>query len=84
MREGDRNSKFFHQKASSKRHMNHISRLQDDASVWKENDQLNSLVTDYFQSLFSSSHRETNMDFLTPLVDRVTPVMNVELSKVFT
>lgn len=56
LREGDRNLKFFHQKVSSWRRKNRISRLQVDDGVWKEEDQLNKLVTDFFQSMFSSTN----------------------------
>ena len=52
---GDRNTNFFHNFASARKKRNYIKRLLDDSGVWRENNEaMRSLITEYFQHLFSA------------------------------
>ena len=49
LRRGDRNTKFYHQYASSRRRRNLIKRLKNNNDEWVEgNDNLKPLIFDYF------------------------------------
>ena len=55
---GDKNTKFFHRKASKRRRRNSISRLEDEHGTWHEGDySIGSIVTSCFQSFFNSNGR---------------------------
>lgn len=56
LREGDRNTQFFHSRASNRRKQNNILRLKGEDGRWVENEEeVCSLVSRYFSDLFSSS-----------------------------
>lgn len=74
----------FTKKAPSRRCKNRIIHLKNSNGEWKEDNQLNALITDYFQSIFTSSNPTNALDFLEPLRGRITEPMNAELSKEFT
>ncbi|KAK8689513.1 hypothetical protein V6N13_088228 [Hibiscus sabdariffa] len=85
LREGDRNTKFFHERAKSRRKKNAISvlvdssgrRVDDKAGIF-------GVVVDYFTNLYRSSHGATSVEILAAIETRVTPVMNSELCRDFT
>ena len=46
---GDRNTSFFHQKASNRKQRNFINDLTDDSGVWHKDDQsMERIILDYF------------------------------------
>ncbi|XP_055962333.1 uncharacterized protein LOC126687828 [Mercurialis annua] len=53
---GDRNTKFFHQKASNRKKNNNIHRLRDDSGVWQYGEDIKGVVVNYFHELFSSGN----------------------------
>lgn len=78
---GDGNSKYFHTKASNKRCKNRILKLHDENGEWKEGNQLDELIVDYFQSIVSASIQDGPMEFLETLEGCVTDTLNEDLSK---
>lgn len=53
---GDRNTSFFHAKASARHKKNYIERLMDANDVWKDDDSnMEEIVVDYYNNLFTSS-----------------------------
>jgi hypothetical protein len=84
MKEGDRNTKYFHSVASERRRVNKIKKLRrEDGSVVEEEGAKKEVVTNYFINLFSSNVG-TRMDELLSQIDsRVTPEMNELLCKEF-
>uniref|UniRef100_A0A803Q5L9 CCHC-type domain-containing protein n=1 Tax=Cannabis sativa TaxID=3483 RepID=A0A803Q5L9_CANSA len=56
LKEGDQNSKYFHAMATSRKRNNSIKRLQNDQGIWIDwENNLPSLMVDYFNNLFTSS-----------------------------
>ncbi|KAL5858174.1 hypothetical protein ACOSQ3_005632 [Xanthoceras sorbifolium] len=52
---GDKNSKFFHRRATARKKKNQISSLLDSRGVRRESEQgMSSVVLDYFSDLFRS------------------------------
>ncbi|KAK6152957.1 hypothetical protein DH2020_012596 [Rehmannia glutinosa] len=86
-KEGDRNTRFFHNRASNRKQINHISYLKDDTGHAHHTPEgIEKIIIDYFGGLFSSSEPSPTdiaqaLDRLTP---RVTPAMNHMLSEPFT
>lgn len=66
LREGDRNTRFFHRYASKRRRGNNIQRIKNNEGEWKDTtEEIQEVITDYFANLFtcsaecgSLSHRE--------------------------
>ncbi|XP_074352478.1 uncharacterized protein LOC141691607 [Apium graveolens] len=55
LREGDRNSSFFHKYATTRKEHNKIKKLKDKHGEWKEeNAEIQEVITKYFTELFSS------------------------------
>ncbi|KAK4394097.1 hypothetical protein Sango_1880500 [Sesamum angolense] len=82
--EGDRNTAFFHAKASLRRKINHIDRLKDDEDRWcEEKDAIQGIIQRYFHTIFSSAN--PSYDELEKVISavpaRVTEDMNWELLK---
>ncbi|KAJ9556757.1 hypothetical protein OSB04_011371 [Centaurea solstitialis] len=56
LKEGDRNTKFFHAFANGRRKVNRIDKLKNDHGTWAEDPlEIRSLVTDHFNRTFSAS-----------------------------
>ncbi|GKV43150.1 hypothetical protein SLEP1_g50482, partial [Rubroshorea leprosula] len=85
LQEGDRNTRFFHRKASRRRDKNRVEKLMDAGGEWKHGfTELQGIATSYFSSLFSTTFA-TNIDRVTScLSPRVTADDNAFLLQVFT
>ena len=70
--DGDRNTSFFHQKASNRKQRNTIHGLTDDTGVWQEDDQtVENIILDNFSNIF-----ETNRPTGTStVIDAIQPVV---------
>ena len=72
LREGDRNTKFFHQKAIWRSRKNRIKRLKAENGQWCDDPSaMTSMAKDFFQALYSPDE-EVNPDSLTSLIDERT------------
>ena len=81
----DRNTKFFHQRASQRRRKNHIAGFLDNNGLWSTSEEATAReVENYFMDLFTSSNPR-NMGPVLDVVDRVvTPEMNSTLLQPYT
>ncbi|KAL5554075.1 hypothetical protein UlMin_041476 [Ulmus minor] len=83
---GDRNSKFFHQKASARKFKNSITGLVDFNENWcDEEEGMAHIIQNYFVTLFTTSS-PSSVDFDRVLVSierKVTPQLNEQLEQVF-
>ncbi|XP_042962749.1 uncharacterized protein LOC122297028 [Carya illinoinensis] len=79
LKEGDRNSRFFHHKANARRKKNGFHQLQDECGNWKRGDQMGVLVVDFFKNLFSSDSQPEFPECFSEVGVRVSPQMNEEL-----
>lgn len=84
LKEGDRNTRFFHSKAVWRAKKNRITSLRDaDGTVHRSAKEMEKLATDYFQTLFTA---DPNLDHsrITQLIqERVTNDMNDSLCREF-
>lgn len=69
-KDGDRNTKFFHNKASQRAKVNNISKLKDEDGVWwKGDEQIERVLISYFDDLFSTSN-PSNTEAICDVVKR--------------
>ena len=58
LKEGDRNTKYFHNQASQRNHRNLILGLEDEAGAWVEDETYmgEEVLEKYFATIFTSSN----------------------------
>lgn len=62
VREGDQNTRFFHNFASGRRRNNQIRRLRNKEGEWRDSEQdIQGIDIDYFTELFTSSRAEGSL-----------------------
>ena len=84
LRYGDRNSKYFHCRASDRNKRNFISGLEDDRGLWVDDEErIGELLNDFYSSLFSSSNPTEFDAALVGVEPRVTREMNDSLTRPF-
>ncbi|XP_074288026.1 uncharacterized protein LOC141613185 [Silene latifolia] len=84
LKDGDRNTKFFHTRAGERKQKNFIARLVDDDGNAKTDEEgIGAVAIDYFQRLFTSSN-PSNFEVLDGIGQRVMPEMNACLMKDYT
>jgi hypothetical protein len=77
LREGDRNTKFFHSRAVWRARKNRIKRLCDDEGTWHENHaSMGQVATSYFQKLFTADP-SLNAD---PIIQLIEPKVGDEIN----
>jgi hypothetical protein len=85
MKEGDKNTKMFHQKAVWRARKNKIKKLKDAEGIWKEDQTYMELMaTYYFKDLFTRDMSLNPDALLSMTQEKVTPAMNADLCKDFT
>ena len=87
LKEGDKNTKFFHSKASARRRKNKIWGVEDDQGNWvDEPEGIEGEFCGFFQQLFTSSKPSQAQisEALKGLLPKVSQEMNTYLEKPFT
>lgn len=85
LQEGNRNTKFFHNKATQRRKKNTIESLVDDHGTKHEEQQrIEQLIVDYFSQIYTSSNPQNLEPIMEAVETSVTEDMNTRLSQEFT
>uniref|UniRef100_A0A7N2LGY8 Zinc knuckle CX2CX4HX4C domain-containing protein n=1 Tax=Quercus lobata TaxID=97700 RepID=A0A7N2LGY8_QUELO len=81
---GDRNTKYFHTKASGRKKKNTISKLMDDRGIWRESTlEVAEVAVSYFENLYMTSHPERILEVVEAVDPKVSDEMNQILIKQF-
>ena len=84
LKSGDRNTSFFHEKASKRHQRNTITRPLDSNGNWQdEEDVMGQIFVDYFQELFTSSYPTVSDELLETIHPKLTNRMNEVLLQEF-
>ena len=84
LREGDKNTKFFHAKASERRKQNTILGIWDKNGMWCEDQEsIAKAAASYFEEIFSSSYPSQISTAIAPIPTMISPEMNEYLSRAF-
>jgi hypothetical protein len=76
LREGDRNTRFFHRKATWHRKKNKISKLRRSDGTWTEDAvEIGDMATDFFQKLYTREETEP-----TALLDLFSPQVEADMN----
>ncbi|XP_074274052.1 uncharacterized protein LOC141597484 [Silene latifolia] len=82
LKDGDRNTKFFHTRAGERKRKNFIAKLIDDDGVERVGtEEVTKVALDYFEGLFTSSNPSNFEDVVAGIRGRVTTAMNTELRR---
>lgn len=83
LREGDRNTNFFHRKASARAKKNKIRRLKKRDGSYTENadDEMKVAALDFFRRLYKKDDSVEPQDILNLIDSSVSQEMNEELLK---
>ena len=77
LRDGDRNTWFFHSKASQRRGRNYITKLHDANGGWcSSQDQVNATIVDFYQTLFTSCNPSNFKEVIETIPHVITDEMN--------
>ena len=81
LREGDRNTKFFHALTKQRRARNKITQLQDvNGNIVEDEEGLVAIATSYFRQIFESSNPEDIEEALAQVPTTITGAMNENLT----
>ncbi|XP_059431636.1 uncharacterized protein LOC132165159 [Corylus avellana] len=85
LKNGDRNTKYYHACANYRRNLNQISTIKDEQGVlWNSFDDVGRAFVNYFLDLFTASPVGNMEPCLAHLEERVSSHMNDELLQPFT
>ena len=83
--QGDRNTKFFHSKATQRRKKNTITGLWDESGNWCETSEgIVAVAISYFEKLYTTSHPSQISEVTDTISARVTDEMNQSLIQTLT
>ena len=79
--EGDRNTSFFHTKATNRKQRNTIHGLCDANGEWQENELLvEQIAVEYFSDMFRSNGPTDT----TTLIEAIEPVVSIDMNNFLT
>jgi hypothetical protein len=85
LREGDRNTSFFHARASARKRTNKISTLRrEDGSLCESQGEMKGMVQQFYEHLFTSENCDSEDAVLDSIPVKVTADMNADLCKTYT
>lgn len=78
--DGDRNTKYFHRKASNRRAKNKLQGLFDSQGVWQETDVgIEGVVVEYFTNMFKAA--EVDVAHMKRVVDLLSPKVTEDMNR---
>lgn len=81
MKDGDKNTRFFHAKATTRARVNHISGLENRQGQWVESKtDVENVVADYFETLFSTT--EPSERDIDGVLHHINPRMTEEANQI--
>lgn len=84
LRDGDRNTKFFHQRAVWRARRNRVKFLVDESGTrFDKNDEMGGLVDAFFQQLFTRDNTLDQAPLVQLVQPKVTHDMNLKLCAEF-
>jgi hypothetical protein len=85
LKQGDRNTKFYHACANQRRSKNRIQKIIDEeGSTWESPEEIQTAFAHYFSELFTIGPTGDMEKCFQSLQERVSEEMNGELLKIFT
>ena len=84
LKAGDKNTTFFHTKASNRFQRNSIDRVLVGDNIWKQDkEQIGRIFIEYYEQLFTSSQPQLEVELLEAIHTKVTDRMNASLLRSF-
>ena len=84
LKHGDKNTSFFHTKASSRYQRNTIQGVLDESGCWQsEEEGIRNSFEEYYGNLFSTSHPEISEELIHSIHKKVSKPMNAILTRNF-
>jgi DNA-binding transcriptional regulator GbsR (MarR family) len=85
LQHGDKNTRFFHMKASQRRKRNKISEIKDNqGTVWTDSADIERVLMDHFRTLFTKQDTQQIAQTVEVVKDRLNHDMKEHLSTNFT
>ena len=81
LKEGDRNTRYFHCKANQRNMCNQILGLEDDSGFWVDDEEpMGAMVEEYLANIFTTFDPTSFDNILNCVAPTVTPNMNLGLN----